>query len=95
MNTFASFETVSAGRYLTTLCAHFGRKVATECDNHKGLVQFSFGRCEMMANDHKLELLASAEDQKRLDQVVQIVTSHLERLAFRENPNLDWQTPAK
>lgn len=95
MNTFASFETDGAARYLATLCTHFGRKVEAECDINKGWVQFPFGRCEMTADDKKLELLASAEDQTRLDQVVQIVTSHLERFAFRENPTLVWRTPSK
>jgi hypothetical protein len=95
VNTFASFETDGAGRYLATLCTHFGRKVEAECDTNKGWVQFPFGRCEMTADNQKLEFLASADDQTRLDQVVQIVTSHLERFAFRENPNLDWQTPSK
>lgn len=95
MNIFASFKTDGAGRYLVTLCTHFDRKVEAECDINKGWVQFPFGRCEMTADDKKLEFFVSAEDQRRLDQVVQIVTSHLERFAFRENPNLDWQTPSK
>lgn len=95
MNTFASFETDAAGRYLATLCNHFGRKVEAECDTNTGWVQFPFGRCELAANDKKLELTASAEDQNQLDQVMQIVTSHLERFAFRENPNLVWQAPSQ
>lgn len=95
MNTFASFETDSAGRHLATLCTHFGRKVEVEFDANKGWVNFPFGRCEMTADDKKLELLVSAEDQTRLDQIVQIVTSHLERFAFREHPTLVWQAPPK
>ncbi|WP_390911041.1 DUF2218 domain-containing protein [Pseudosulfitobacter sp. SM2401] len=95
MNTFASFKTDGAGRYLAALCAHFGRKVEVEYDINKGWVQFPFGRCEMIADDNKLDLLASAEDQPRLDQVVHILTSHLERFAFRENPTLVWQPPSQ
>ena len=95
MNSITSFETDGAARYLATLCAHFGRKVEAECAINKGWVQFPFGRCEMMADDKKLELIASAADQIGLDKVVQIVTSHLERFAFRENPTLLWRTPAK
>jgi hypothetical protein len=95
MNTFAVFETERAPRYLAKLCHHFGRKVQAQCDTTKGWVEFPFGRCDMTADETRLELVASAEDQKRLDQVMQILTSHLERFAFRENPALDWQTSPK
>jgi len=91
MNTSTTFETDRASRYLTSLCHHFGRKVDANCDATSGWVEFRIGRCEMTADDSKLALTVSAKDQKNLDQVVQIVTSHLERFAFRENPKLAWQ----
>jgi len=91
MNTSTTFETERASRYLKSLCHHFGRKVDAECSATAGWVQFRFGRCDMMADDSQLALTVSAEDQKHLDQVVHIVTSHLERFAFRENPKLAWQ----
>ena len=93
MNTSSTFKTDRASRYLTALCHHFGRKVEAECKPEQGWVQFPFGRCEMKADEGQLALTASAENQKNLDQVVQIITSHLERFAFRENPSLDWGTP--
>jgi hypothetical protein len=95
VNSITFFETDGAARHLAALCAHFGRKVEAECAINKGWVQFPFGRCEMSADDQKLELFASAADPIRLDKVVQIVTSHLERFAFRENPTLLWRTPSK
>ena len=91
MQAFALFETDRASRYLSALCHHFGKKVEARCTATKGWVKFPFGRCEMTADDSRLELLATAENQTRLDQVMQIVTSHLERFAFRENPTLVWQ----
>ena len=91
LNSFASFETDNASRYLAMLRIHFGRKIETEIDINSGRVQFPFGRCKMTANKTKLEFLASAENQTRLNQVFQIVTSHLDRFAFRDNPNLTWQ----
>lgn len=89
-----TFETDRASRYLKSLCHHFGRKVDAECTDTAGWVQFQTGRCDMTADDSKLALIASAENQESLDQVVKIVTSHLERFAFRENPALTWQTQA-
>ena len=90
MNTTASFETDRASRYLKALCHHFGRKVDAKCDDTAGWVQFPFGRCEMSAGDQKLDLTATADDERQLSQVVKIVTSHLERFAFREDPKLEW-----
>lgn len=94
MNTSTTFETDRASRHLKSLCHHFGRKVDAECDATSGWVQFRIGRCDMTADDRKLALTVSSDDQTHLDQVVQIVTSHLERFAFRENPTLTWQVQA-
>lgn len=88
MKSFVYFKIDRASRHLAALCHHFGRKVDVHCDDMSGWVQFPFGRCELTADARRLALMASAEDQRRLDQVVQIVTSHLERFAFRENPAL-------
>ncbi len=90
MNTSALFETDNAARHMTALCQHFGRKVDAGCDAHKGWVRFSFGQCELTADASHLKFCASADDQTQLDRVVEVVTSHLERFAFRENPELMW-----
>lgn len=94
MKRHATFETDRASRYLKALCHHFGRKVDANCDDAKGWVQFPFGRCDMTATDSQLEIVATAETQRHLDQLTQITTSHLERFAFRENPTLEWHGDA-
>ena len=94
MQRAASLKTERAGRYLTALCHHFGRKVEAECDETTGWVQFPFGRCEMVADDRSLELRAMADSQQELAQVTRIVTGHLERFAFREDPKLTWHEPS-
>ena len=91
MNKIATFKSERAGRYMTALCHHFGRKVDTNCEETSGWVQFPFGRCDMAVEDQELLLTAQAEDADRLEQVVRIVTSHLDRFAFRENPELTWE----
>ena len=91
MTMTAFFETERASRSLTALCHHFGRKVAANCDDHAGWVEFPFGRCEFLASDNQLTLTASAEEESHLAQVTQIVTNHLERFEFRENPTLTWK----
>ncbi|MEL6508751.1 MAG: DUF2218 domain-containing protein [Pseudomonadota bacterium] len=94
MQATASFQTSQANRYLVMLCDHFGKKVKAGCEGSTGWVTFPIGQCEIAANDRRLMLMASADDKTRLDQVIKVVTSHLERFAFRENPNLDWSDPA-
>lgn len=90
MKSAAFFETDRASRHLTALCHHFGRKVAADCTATAGWVEFSFGRCELSANETHLKLHVSADDQEKLDTMVQVMTSHLDRFAFRENPELVW-----
>lgn len=86
----AIFETAHAGRYLGTLCKHFGHKVPTGQRDGRGWIELPFGRCDLAASDTDLRLTVSAEGASELSKVQQIITSHLERFAFRENPELDW-----
>ena len=91
MNAVTTFSTEHAARHLAAMCRHFARKVPATFDERTGFVEFAFGRCDMTADAECLRLLASAPDKKRLDEIVDIITRHLERFAFRENPNLSWQ----
>lgn len=91
MDKIATFKSERATRYMTALCHHFGRKVGANCNDANGWVQFPFGRCEMSVAGDELQLHAQAKDPDQLEQVVQIVSNHLDRFAFRENPKLNWQ----
>lgn len=90
MQLHSTFSTQRGGRYLAALCHHFGRKVEVWCDAESGWVKFPFGRCDLNHDASGLYLLVSAKSKADLDRVVQVVTNHLERFAFRENPNLEW-----
>jgi uncharacterized protein len=37
-----------------------------------------------------LSLTGIAQDMAQLDKTINVISSHLERFAFRENPTLDW-----
>ena len=91
MRAFAIFETDQGCRYLDTLCHHFGRRVQATCNPHDACIVFPFGQCDLAATDNRLELWVRAEDQSRLDIVIDVVARHLERFAFRENPQLEWR----
>ncbi|SNT31119.1 DUF2218 domain-containing protein [Tropicimonas sediminicola] len=89
-----TFSTTNASRYLGTLCKHFGHKVPVEFDALQGRIDLPFGQCRLKAGDTALDLTVTAEDRPALDRLTEVIGSHLERFAFRENPQLDWQIPA-
>ena len=91
MNATATFQTENASRHLAALCQHFARKTAASHDDHTGHVEFPFGQCTLTADSASLALTATAPDAAGLDTVMEVLTRHLERFAFRENPRLEWQ----
>ena len=91
MNAETTFKTEQAQRYLGTLCKHFGHKVPVELDGNTGRIDLPFGQCELAVNGGALDMKVSAENKADLDKTAQIIASHLERFAFRENPQIEWQ----
>lgn len=94
MNATTHFTTEHAQRYLGTLCKHFGHKVPVTHSGREGTITLPFGACSLSASETGLTLSATADDQARLDQTVQVITNHLERFAFREEPELSWSYAA-
>lgn len=90
MNASAFFQTENAERYLGTLCKHFGHKVPVAFEPASGHIELPFGQCDLRAETAGLALTAEAGDKPGLDRTIQVITSHLERFAFRENPELAW-----
>ena len=91
MTSQTDFETPNAARFMAQLCKHFAHKVEVQSGPQSAWVAFPFGRCDMTADARRLELRATAPDAAGLARVQQVVTSHLERFAFRENPTLTWR----
>lgn len=90
MNAQTTFKTENAQRYLGTLCKHFGHKVPVHLDGKHGRIELPFGQCELAALDGALDLKVFAETKADLDKTAQVIASHLERFAFRENPQIEW-----
>ncbi|MCR9157985.1 MAG: DUF2218 domain-containing protein [Rhodobacteraceae bacterium] len=91
MNANTFFKTENAERYLGTLCKHFGHKVPVTFEPGLGHIELPFGQCDLRADTAGLALTANAADRPGLDKTIQVITSHLERFAFRENPDLSWR----
>lgn len=90
MKAETTFETPRAGRFLGQMCKHFGHKVPVTFDERSGRIELPFGHAELTASDKGLRMVATAETRTQLDRVIEVMTSHLERFAFRENPDLGW-----
>lgn len=90
MQATAIFQTQHAPRHLARLCEHFSTKVDATFSDTLGHVAFPFGTCELTAEETQLTLLVSADDAVQLSQVMDVTTRHLERFAFRENPQIEW-----
>lgn len=84
------FQTEHATRHLTALCGHFAKKVTAEFTDQVGHVVFAFGACDLTADNAGLGLTAHADDPAQLTLLIDVLTRHLERFAFRENPSLEW-----
>ena len=91
MKRHATFQTDCAHRYLLALCRHFGRSLDAKHGANSGWVNFPNGRSEFRADAGALSLAVTADARADLYQLTDIVTSHLERFAFREAPELRWQ----
>ena len=91
MDAVASLRTDNASRYFAMLCMHFARRLdVTICDQTVRVV-FPFGQCALSADPHCLHLIATAHTKGDLGQVEEVIANHLERYAFRENPELVWK----
>ncbi|WGW04305.1 DUF2218 domain-containing protein [Tropicibacter oceani] len=94
MNASTYFKTDNAERFLGTLCKHFGHKVPVTHEPGSGRIELPFGHCALNADAAGLGLTVTAPDKDGTDKTIAVITSHLERFAFRENPHLDWRPAA-
>jgi hypothetical protein len=86
----AQVTTAMASRYLQQLCKHFAHKLPASHDALQGRIEFALGTCTLAAAGDRLTLRAQAADEPDLAQLEQIVARHLERFAFRDQPEVVW-----
>ena len=86
----AEIATDHASRYLQQLCKHFAHKLPVTFDPTQGRIEFSIGTCSLAATPGLLTTQAEAADETNLAQLEQVVASHLERFAFREELKVGW-----
>jgi uncharacterized protein len=88
----ASVPTTSGSKYLQQLCKHWSHKLTVEFDAQKGTVTFPNAVATMEAEPEALLVTVEAEDAETVERMKGVVSSHLDRFAFREAPlPFDWK----
>lgn len=90
----ASVTTTDPGRLINRLCKHFQHKVDAQWTAEIGELRFVIGDCHLKAADGALLMTCEAENEEKLEQVGEVVSSHLVRFAGGEVDSVQWQPSA-
>ncbi len=90
----ARVPTASASRYLQQLAKHWSHKMAVSFTAEEGRIAFPGGAVlEMKADSDTLDVVLTVPDGGDVERMRGVVSSHLDRFAFREAPlTFDWRT---
>lgn len=88
----AVVPTENAWKYLQQLCKHWSHKLEVELGEKTGVVRFGEAVATMRADDQALTVEIEATSPDVLERMKGVVSSHLDRFAFREAPlPFDWE----
>lgn len=88
----AIVPTESGWKYLQQLCKHWAHKLEVELGDKSGIVRFSEAVATMSADETALTVEVEAVSPEVLERMKGVVSSHLDRFAFREAPlPFDWK----
>lgn len=90
----ARVPTASASRYLQQLAKHWSHKMEVSFTDEEGRIAFPGGSVlEMKADSDTLDVVLTVPDGDDVERMRGVVSSHLDRFAFREAPlTFDWRT---
>jgi uncharacterized protein len=89
----AVVPTESGWKYIQQLCKHWSHKLTVELSDNKGVVTFENATAVMTSNDAAITVTIEAPSAEVLERLKGVVSSHLDRFAFREAPlPFDWQS---
>jgi hypothetical protein len=87
----AVVPTENGWKYLQQLCKHWSHKLEVELGERSGIVRFPEAVATMSADDKALTVEVEADSDEVLERMKGVVSSHLDRFAFREAPlPFDW-----
>lgn len=90
----ACVSTVNPSRLINRLCKHFSHKIDAEWSETDGLLTFSIGECRLNSGSGALTLVCQSPTAEELEELGQVVASHLVRFAGDEVGEVNWQAGA-
>lgn len=85
LSSSTTVKTQHGSRYLTRLCKHWRHKLAVDCSDNEGRIDFGEGRlCTLAASPDSLAIEVQAPDQNSLTRLEQVVADHLIRMAHKD-----------
>lgn len=87
----AEVETSRASPYLLQLCKHFRHKREAIFDEGRGEIEFDGARCLLVAAGGTLLLRVEGAERATVEQIADVVGSHLERFGRRDRLRVCWQ----
>lgn len=90
--TIAVVSTESGWKYVQQLCKHWAHKLEVDLTDQKGVVKFAEATAVMTSDAKSLSVEIEAVSEEVLERMKGVVSSHLDRFAFREAPlPFDWK----
>ena len=86
IETTARVPTNNAGKYVMSLCRHWATWMEVNVPERQGIVHFENGVATLTPSDDQLIVTILANDLPTIERVQGVVSSHLDRFAFREAP---------
>jgi hypothetical protein len=89
----ARVPTGSASRYLQQLAKHWSHKMEVTFSTEEGTITFPNGALlAMRADSDTLDLALTVPEGEDVGRMREVVSSHIDRFAFREGPlTYDWR----
>jgi hypothetical protein len=89
----ARVPTGSASRYLQQLAKHWSHKMEVTFSTEEGTIAFPNGALlAMRADSDALDLALTVPEGEDVARMREVVSSHIDRFAFREGPlTYDWR----
>lgn len=89
----ATVKTAHASRYLQQLCKHWSHRFEVSFTAETGEVALPLGKLRLEAGESGLRVVLDPVSDGEVAKMKEVVTSHLNRFAFREAPlPLAWQS---
>ncbi|WP_159952923.1 DUF2218 domain-containing protein [Rhizobium sp. 18065] len=82
----ATVATEHGWKYVQQLCKHWAHKLEVELTENQGVVKFDAATATMTADEAGLTVVIEGEQAEVLERMKGVVSSHLDRFAFREAP---------